>query len=314
MANHTLGYIGLGRMGKNMVLKLLEKEVSVVAFNRTSSVTDEFAQSEVPEVTQKKNTGTFTSVHSLGELVAKLPTPRTIWLMVKAGEAVDGVISELEKSGLVQGDTLIDGGNSHYKDSMRRAGELASKGIHYIDCGTSGGMEGGRNGACCMIGGDKKVVQSLSWLWGAATVVDGWTHFGPSGAGHFVKMVHNGVEYGMNQSLAEGFAILEKSSFDLNLHNVAKNWSHGSVVRGWLVELLARALSHDPKLSKYEGRVGGGSTGKWTVEAAAELGVEAEIIDESVEAREKSQKNPSFAGKVVSALRFEYGGHEEKNK
>lgn len=301
-------------MGKNMILRLLEHGISVVAYNRTRDVTEQFVTSEISGVIKRQGAGTFTPAYSYGVFIKNLPKPRIVWLMVKAGDVVDSVIRDLEKAGLEKGDILIDGGNSNYKDTMRRARELAAKGTEYIDCGTSGGMEGGRNGACCMLGGDEKTVLSLSWLWNTITVKGGWTYFGASGAGHFVKMVHNGVEYGMNQALAEGFEILEKSSYNLNLKNIADNWAHGSVVRGWLVELLARALSNDPKLSNYEGRVGGGSTGKWTIEAAKELGVEAEVIEESVEAREKSRERPTFAGKVVSALRFEYGGHKEEKK
>lgn len=312
MADYTVGYIGLGRMGKNMILKLLEQGISVVAYNRTGTVTEDFIQNEIPAVIKKNTAGSFKAAQSLNEFVDTLPKPRIIWLMVKAGEAVDLVLADLEKSGVTAGDIIIDGGNSYYKDTIRREKDLITRGIHFIDCGTSGGMEGGRNGACCMIGGDEQTAQSLSWLWNAATVKDGWTHFGRSGAGHFVKMVHNGVEYGMNQALAEGFAILEKSPYNFDLHKVANNWSHGSVVRGWLVELLARAFSKDAELSGYEGRVGGGSTGTWTLEAANELGVDAIVIEDSLKAREKSQKKPTFAGKVVSALRFEYGGHTEK--
>lgn len=281
---HQLGFIGLGRMGSNMVLHLREQGIEVVSYNRTPTKE--------------------ASVSTVDDLVQKLSSPRVIFLMVSAA-AVDDVIGKLT---LTMGDIVIDGGNCYYKDSVRRAGELQSKGIHFIDCGVSGGLEGARHGACLMIGGEKDVVKHLDWLWDA---MGSWDYFGPSGAGHFVKMVHNGVEYGMNQALGEGFEILSKGPYDLDFAKIAHNWSHGSVVRGWLVELLAKAFDTDPKLDEYSGKVGGGETGRWTLDTAKELGVDAEVLEEALEAREKSQKNPTFAGKVVSALRAGYGGHKE---
>lgn len=282
---HQLGFIGLGRMGLNMVLRLKEKGIDVVAYNRTP----------VPEA----------SVSRVDELVSKLSTPRVLFLMVSA-QAVDEVIASLK---LTPGDTVIDGGNCFYKDTIRRSNELNTKSIHYIDCGTSGGLEGARTGACLMLGGEEDVVQDLTWLWNALGT---WEYFGPAGAGHFVKMVHNGVEYGMNQAIGEGFEILSKGPYALDYAKVAHNWNHGSVVRGWLVELLANAFDRDPKLAGFEGKVGGGQTGKWTVDSAKELGVEATVIEDALRAREKSQTKPTFAGKVVSALRAGYGGHKEQ--
>ncbi len=298
---HQLGFIGLGRMGANMVTHLLEGGVDVVVYNRTPEKTAQFVK-EHPRVLPAS---------TLEELLKKLPSPRVIWLMVPNGQPVDDMISQLLSAGLEKGDYVIDGGNTYYKDTVRRSGELASKGIHYIDCGTSGGLEGARNGACLMLGGANEDISQLTWLWDAAATKGGWAHFGPPGAGHFVKMVHNGVEYGMNQALGEGFEILSKGPYTLDFAKVAHNWSHGSVVRGWLVELLAKAFDSDPKLDQYSGKVGGGQTGKWTLEAAKEAGVNAEVIEESIEAREKSQTKPTFAGKVVSALRAGYGGHKE---
>lgn len=284
---HQIGFIGLGRMGKNMVLRLREQGIDVVAYNRTPT----------PEAT----------VSTIDELLHKLVAPRVIFLMVSA-IAVDEVIAGLT---LTSGDTIIDGGNCYYKDTIRRAKDLETKSIHYIDCGTSGGLEGARLGACLMLGGEEDVVQDLSWLWEALAVQDGYTYFGPSGSGHFVKMVHNGVEYGMNQALGEGFEILSKGPYKLDFAKVAHNWSHGSVVRGWLVELLAKAFDGDPKLAAYSGKVGGGETGKWTVDTAKELGVDADVLKDAVAARKKSETKPTFAGKVVSALRAGYGGHKE---
>jgi 6-phosphogluconate dehydrogenase len=198
-----------------------------------------------------------------------------------------------------------------YKDSVRRAEQLHAQGIHFIDCGTSGGMEGARNGACLMLGGETEHIESLSWVWNAAATNKGWAYFGPAGAGHFVKMVHNGVEYGMNQAIGEGFEILAKSPYNFNLHAIAENWTHGSVVRGWLMELLSRAFSKDNLLKEYTGKVGGGETGAWTVTAGQELNVSTPVLQDALEARKNSQTQPTFAGKVVSALRFEYGGHKE---
>ena len=310
--DHQIGFIGLGRMGRNVVLHLLDQGMDVIAYNRTREKIDQL-KAENPKLKPAYN---------VKELVGQLQAPRTIFLMVPNGVPVDDMISQLLASGLQKGDCVIDGGNTYYKDTVRRSVELASKEIHYIDCGTSGGLEGARNGACLMIGGDKEAVITLEWVWNVlsgsngavpheASAKGGWAHFGPSGAGHFVKMVHNGVEYGMNQALGEGFEILSKGPYELDFAKVAHNWSHGSVVRGWLVELLAKAFDADPKLDQYTGKVGGGETGKWTLEAAKEFGVEVDVIEESIEAREKSQAKPTFAGKVVSALRAGYGGHKE---
>ncbi len=299
--SHTVGFVGLGRMGRNMVLRLGEQGVDVVAYNRTTDKTLELAR-EASHVT---------AAATPKELVSRLSPPRIVWMMVPNGQPIDEVIAALLEGGLTSGDYLIDGGNTYYKDSVRRHKELSAKGIHYIDCGTSGGLEGARTGACLMLGGEKSDIDALSWLWEALATKGGWAHFGPAGAGHFVKMVHNGVEYGMNQALAEGFEILAKGPYELDFAKVAKTWSHGSVVRSWLVELLAAAFEKDPKLDSYTGKVGGGETGKWTLEAAKEFNVDAAVIATSAEARTKSMKNPTFAGKVVSALRAGYGGHTE---
>ncbi len=279
-------------MGKNMVLHLMEQDIEVVAYNRTP-------QTEIP------------AVLTVRELVQALSTPRVVWLMVPNGAPVDDMITQLLEAGLSKGDTVIDGGNCFYKDSVRRYAMLKEMGIGFIDCGTSGGLEGARTGACLMIGGDEQNVKDLDWLWSAAAIKDGYAHFGPAGAGHFVKMVHNGVEYGMNQAIGEGFEVLAKGPYHLDFHKVSQNWTRGSVVRGWLMELLEQAFAKDSKLDLMEGKVGGGQTGHWTAEAAAEFGVEATVLNDALKAREKSQVTPTFAGKVVSALRAGYGGHKE---
>lgn len=301
---HQLGFIGLGRMGKNMVLHLCEKGVDVVAYNRTREKTGEL----------KSERTDLKTAYTIADLLKQVSAPRVIWLMVPDGKAVDDVLDQLMAAGLAKGDTVIDGGNCFYKDSVRRYAALSQKGIHFVDCGTSGGLEGARNGACLMVGGDEKAVHGLDWLWKAAATEGGFAHFGPAGSGHFVKMVHNGVEYGMNQAIGEGFEILSKGPYHLDFHKVAENWTHGSVVRGWLLELLARATEGDPNLGTFEGKVGGGQTGGWTVDAAREFGVDAPVLKDALDARKKSQTNPTFAGKVVSALRAGYGGHKEPKK
>lgn len=309
--SQSLGCIGLGRMGRNVVLHLLEQGIDVVAYNRTRSVVDAFAAQYDQFKLLNPKGGLLTPAFEVKDIIAHLPSPRVIFLMVPNGPPVDEMVAQLISAGLQSGDTVIDGGNTYYKDTIRRSSELKTKGVHYIDCGTSGGLEGARHGACLMLGGDEVVVKNLNWLWQSLAEPNGYQYFGLSGAGHFVKMVHNGVEYGMNQALGEGFEILSKGPYPMDFAKVAHTWSHGSVVRGWLVELLARAFDSDPKLESYSGKVGGGETGKWMLDIAKELGVEVEVLEEAVEAREKSQTNPTFAGKVVSALRAGYGGHKE---
>lgn len=298
---HTIGFIGLGRMGKNMVLHLLESGIHVVAFNRTKEKA-EALKTENPRVEVAS---------TVEELVGKIPSPRIIWLMVPNGAPIDEMLEKLIQSGIQKGDIVIDGGNTYYKDTVRRSHELAKHGVFYVDCGTSGGLEGARNGACLMLGGEEPVVAGLNWLWEKAAVKDGFSYFGPSGAGHFVKMVHNGIEYGMNQAIGEGLEVLSKGPYVLDFARIAKTWSNGSVIRGWLIELLADALKKDPKLDTFSGHVGGGETGEWTKEAAKELGVAAPVLEDALAARKQSLTKPSFAGKVVSALRAGYGGHKE---
>lgn len=322
---HTIGFIGLGRMGKNMILHLLENRVSVVGYNRTVQVTHDFSE-EIKHTffSPDENAVSFTAVETLGQMIEKLPTPRVIFLMVKAGQPVDQVISELLPLGLSKNDIVIDGGNSFYKDSVRRHNTLAQKSIHYIDCGTSGGLEGGRYGACLMLGGDRDVIESLKPVWDALskkgktsppTFSGGrWDYIGASGAGHFVKAVHNGIEYGIDQAIGEGLAVLEKSPYALPLPTIVTNWTGGSVIRSWLLELLIRAFAKDTRLSSYSGHIGGGETGAWAKDAAHELGVPVPVLTAALKARQESQENPSFAGKVVSALRHEYGGHTEEVK
>lgn len=306
----SIGFVGLGKMGQNMVIHLVEQGVDVVGFNRTEIVTKSFTQ----EISQFHASGKFSAVYDIASLVETLSPSRIIWLMVDAGLAVDGVTRELLEAGVTTGDIMIDGGNSFYKDSIRRWEALTKKGISFIDCGTSGGLEGARHGACLMLGGDAEPIERLTWVWNALSAApagSAWKHVGPSGAGHFVKMVHNGIEYGVNQALGEGCEILVKGPYKLDIAGIAHLWNHGSIIRGYFLELLARALEKDPMLSSFAGVIGGGQTGRWALETAKELGVRADVLEEAMQARRRSQANPSFAAKVVSALRQEYGGHKE---
>lgn len=339
-----LGFIGLGRMGREMVLHFLERGVDVVVYNRSREKTDSLVKEYT--VYSIQYTGHLTASYSIKEFVSKLEKPRIIWLMVEHGKPVDEMIEqlvgnypkvsieihlrgELDRTPLVKltaGDIIIDGGNSFYKDSIRRYNFLKKKGIHFLDVGTSGGLSGARNGVCVMVGGDKEIFERLKPLFENLATKNGVAYFGSSGAGHFVKMVHNGVEYGMLQAIGEGFEILSKGmpvtkpfarrrlAKPIDLRLVAENWSHGSVVRGWLMELLERALKADPKLKGIKGVIGGGSTGEWTVKTAKELKVEVPVIKKSLEARKKSFAKPTFSGKVVAALRYQFGGHAIKKK
>lgn len=286
---HQIGFVGLGKMGTNIVLHLTEQGIEVVAYNRTP-----------------KDTG-FPTVKTPEELVKKLSAPRVIFLMVTAA-AVDEVIGQLPLS---SGDILIDGGNSFYKDTVRRAEALKKQGITLLDCGVSGGLDGARKGASLMLGGEEQSVTGLSWLWDALAVKGGWGRVGPSGAGHFVKMVHNGIEYGMDQAVGEGIDIITKSPYHIDLLKLVSLWNNGSIIRSYIVELLGHALAQDPTLAGFSGKVGGGETGGWTLAAAREFGVDAPVLEQALAAREKSKTTPTTASKVVSALRRQYGGHDE---
>lgn len=298
-----IGFIGLGRMGKAMILHLLEEGADVVVYNRTKQKLDEFSA----EFQMK---GKLLKAYQLDQLIKSLTPPRVIWLMVPHGKPVDETIGKLLEAGVTKSDIIIDGGNSFYKDSIRRYNKLKESGIHFMDAGTSGGLEGARVGVCLMVGGEEGIYKNIEPIFKILAGKTGhYAYFGSSGTGHFVKMVHNGVEYGMLESIGEGFEILAKGPFDINLHQVAVNWTHGSVVRGWLMELLARALKHDPKLEEIEGIVGGGETGSWAVDTAKEFHVCANVLEDALAARKTSLKNPTFAGKVIAALRREFGGH-----
>ena len=297
-----LGIIGLGKMGGNMAERLRLAGHTVVGFD--------FSAEAVQRLTDAGSLG----VHSLEDLVKNLHAPRAIWIMVPAGDPVDETIAKLEKL-LSPGDIIIDGGNSNYKDTIRRHGEVTAKGFQYVDCGTSGGVWGLKEGYSMMIGGDKEPVEHLRPIWEAlAPAPDkGWGHVGPSGSGHFVKMVHNGIEYGMMQAYAEGFTIMEKKEvLDLNLPQIAKIWQYGSVVRSWLLDLTADALEKNPTLEGLEAYVVDSGEGRWTVFEAIDLNVSAPIITESLIRRIRSREENNFTDRMIAIQRNAFGGHAVK--
>ncbi|WP_263354622.1 phosphogluconate dehydrogenase (NAD(+)-dependent, decarboxylating) [Acidicapsa acidisoli] len=332
-----LGMIGLGRMGANMVRRLLNGGHDCVVFD--------MSQKAVEELVREKATGAV----SLQELVQKLQKPRALWLMVPAA-VVDKTISDLTPY-LEAGDTLIDGGNSYYVDDQRRAEMLASRGIHYVDVGTSGGVWGLERGYCMMIGGEVNAVRRLDPIFKqlapgvgdvpptpgrealGGTAELGYLHCGPNGAGHFVKMVHNGIEYGLMAAYAEGLGILhhanigkqqaevnaettplrdpQRYQYDLDLRDIAEVWRRGSVIASWLLDLTATALVDDPNLSKFEGRVSDSGEGRWTINAAVDEGVPAPVLSAALYERFSSRGEASYQDKLLSAMRFQFGGHVE---
>ena len=289
-------------MGYNLSLNLMDNHHEVVAYDVNKEAVEKLANEGA--------TGAFT----VEELVNELPpSPKVVWIMVPAGEVTENVITELKEL-LSEGDIIIDGGNSNYKESVRRAQDLQEKGIYFFDVGTSGGMEGARNGACTMIGGDAEVFRTIEPVFNDICVENGFMYAGKSGSGHFLKMVHNGVEYGMMQSIAEGFEVLEKSQFDFDYEAVARVWNNGSVVRSWLMELTENAFSKDPKLDSIKGVMQSSGEGKWTVETALDLQTATPVIALSLMMRYRSLEEDTFTGKVVAALRNEFGGHGVVNK
>jgi len=292
-----LGYIGLGKMGFNMVERLLEKGHQVAAFDRDANALGAIAAKGAQ------------APHSASALAALLPVPRLVWIMVPH-QAVDAVLKELVPF-LERGDTVIDGGNSPFKKSMQRAKELEAQGIDFLDAGVSGGPVGARNGACIMVGGSKEVFARFENLFRDLAVEDGYEYVGQSGAGHFVKMVHNGIEYGMMQALAEGFSIMKASGFYLDLGRIADLYDHKSVIESRLVDWLRSAYeAYGRDLNGVSGSAAQSGEGRWTVDAAKELGVAAPIIEGAVAFRLQSQKKPGYTGKIISALRNQFGGHE----
>jgi 6-phosphogluconate dehydrogenase len=296
-----LGLIGLGKMGYNLALNLRDHGHSVVVNDVNSTQVDELAAEGC------------TPAYTLAELCEKLPPRRVIWLMVPAGKITESVIGLL-KGLLAPGDIVIDGGNSHFRASQANYAELKEIGVHFMDCGTSGGMDGARHGACTMIGGDPEAYEVVKDVLRDICVPDGSLYTGAPGSGHFTKMVHNGIEYGMMQAMAEGFEVLDKSEYKIDFPAVAKLWNNGSVIRGWLMELMHDAFAKDPHLDAIKGVMHSSGEGKWTLETALDLGVPTPVIALSLLMRYRSLQEDTFSGKVVAALRNEFGGHAvEKN-
>ena len=299
-----LAMIGLGRMGANMAERLTRGGHRVVGFDPKSEARDSLEDKGAE------------SAASLADLVTKLEVPRTFWLMVPAGDITDSTITALLPL-LAAGDTLIDGGNSNYKDTLRRAKMLGERQIHYVDCGTSGGIWGLSEGYSMMIGGEDSVVKRLRPIFETlAPAPDrGWGRVGPVGSGHFTKMIHNGIEYGLMQAYAEGFSIMQhKREFALDLHQVAEIWRHGSVVRSWLLDLTSNALQQNPKLDGIAPYVADSGEGRWTAAEAIDLDVPAPVITLSLLERLRSRDTGSFSDKLLSAMRNQFGGHEIKKE
>ena len=287
-----VGMVGLGRMGANMAERLRRGDHEVIGYDRNAEISE---------------------VGSLSELVDRLTAPRVAWVMVPAGDPTEQTIQEL--AGLLRkGDLIVDGGNSNFRDSMRRSTELEERGLLYMDAGTSGGVWGLEVGYCLMVGGSDEAFRLVEPALKTLAPEDGYAHVGPAGAGHFTKMVHNGIEYAMLQSYAEGFEILEASQFNLDLHQLAALWNHGSVVRSWLLELAERAFDKDPHLSEIRGYVEDSGEGRWTVFEAINENVPAPTIAASLFARFASRQEDAFAMKVIAALRNEFGGHAVKKR
>ncbi|MBS9477437.1 phosphogluconate dehydrogenase (NAD(+)-dependent, decarboxylating) [Ancylobacter radicis] len=324
-----LGIVGLGRMGGNIARRLAQAGHSCVVWDRNTAAVEALASEG------------NTAATDLADIVAKLEAPRAVWVMLPSGGPTESTVNEL--AGLLSaGDVIIDGGNSFYKDDIRRAASLREKGIVYVDVGTSGGVWGLERGYCMMIGGEKASVDRLDPIFAALApglgdiprtpgretrdprVEQGYIHTGPAGSGHFVKMIHNGIEYGLMQAYAEGFDILknkastdlpEQERFSLDMADIAEVWRRGSVVSSWLLDLTAIALTSDEKLTDYSGAVADSGEGRWTVEAAVEEAVSAEVLTAALFARFRSRQDHTFGEKLLSAMRFQFGGHSEfKNK
>ena len=291
-----LGMVGLGKMGANMSRRLIQGGHEVVVFDVNPEAVSEL---------EKEGAG---AASSLEDLLTKLEPPRAVWIMVPAGEITDQTIEQLAGA-MDSGDTIVDGGNSRYSDTVARAEALKEQGVELVDSGTSGGVWGLKEGYCLMVGAEEKTFDRLEPIFETLAPENGYAHVGPTGAGHFVKMVHNGVEYALMQGYAEGFELLKKSEFDIDVSQVAEVWRHGSVVRSWLLDLAASALDKDPDLSELSDRVDDSGEGRWTIETALANAVPTPTIALALFARFASRQDESFAGKMLSALRREFGGH-----
>ena len=298
-----IGMVGLGKMGMNMTRRLLNGGHKVTAFARTASTVNEAV-----------SFGALPS-KSLKELASTLPCPRVVWLMVPSGAATDEAIEGLMPH-LSKGDILVDGGNTYYKDDLRRSESLKSRGIRHVDSGTSGGIWGLEKGYCLMVGGEKADYEYLEPLFKTLAGQGGLLYCGPSGAGHFIKMIHNGIEYGLMEAYAEGFEIIKASPYadEVKMSSIAGLWMNGSVVRSWLLELMELAFKKDENLSKIRGYVEDSGEGRWTVKEAVDLGVSAPVITASLQRRFRSRQEDSFGERILAALRAEFGGHAVKYK
>ncbi|MCP9448707.1 MAG: decarboxylating 6-phosphogluconate dehydrogenase [Nitrospira sp.] len=294
-----LGFIGLGKMGMNMVTRLRRDDHRVVVFDRSPDL-----------VRQAEGVGCVGS-SSVADLVGKLSTPRTVWIMVPSGPPTEETVHTVA-SLLQAGDTIIDGGNTRFHDDVRRAAELKKRGIHYVDVGTSGGIWGLKIGYCLMIGGEQAAVSRLTPIFTTLAPEQGWAHVGAVGAGHYVKMVHNGIEYSLMQGYAEGFELMSKSEYKLDLARIADLWMHGSVVRSWLLELAAGALKEDQKLEKLKGYVQDSGEGRWMIADAIDKDVPVPTLTAALFTRFRSRQDDSFAEKLLAALRNAFGGHAVK--
>lgn len=299
LAKQAVGVIGLGRMGRGISNRLAAADFRVVAHDHDAAAA-------------RRLDGVAQYVGNIRELTAALPEPRVIVLLVPAGDAVEQTLFGTDgiAGTLTTGDIVIDAGNSYFRDSTRRAARLLKKGIHYIDCGTSGGIGGEAEGYCLMVGGDEDAVRRVEPVFEALAAPGGYLHVGPVGSGHYTKLVHNAIEYGLLQAIGEGFELLQAGPYDVQVAEIAKLWTKGSVIRSWLMELAADALAGDPHLSAIKGEVGGGSTGRWAIEEAWNAGVPLSAISLSYSLRHRSKQADSYAGKVVAALRHGFGGHE----
>jgi len=297
-----IGMIGLGRMGSNMTRRLVDGGHRVVVYDPI--------QEAIEALVAQGATGSV----SITDLVGRLTPPRAIWMMVPSGEPTESTIDSVAAE-LSQGDVVIDGGNSNYKDSVRRASALLDKGINFLDAGTSGGIWGLKEGYCLMVGGDIEAFHRMEPIFRtlAPSLQDGYGHVGPSGAGHFVKMVHNGIEYGLMQAYAEGFELMQaKREFNLDLPQIAEIWRYGSVVRSWLLDLAAAALKEDPKLESIQPYVEDSGEGRWTVQESIDLAVPAPVMALSLQARFRSRQEQPYGAKLLAALRQQFGGHRVK--
>jgi len=298
------GMIGLGKMGMNLVKNAVDHEIEVVAYDLNTKAVEE----------AKDYSDKITAVSTIENLLTELPASKIVWLMLPAGTPTNSTIEMLSEK-LSAGDILIDGGNSNYKDNLEQNKLLTERGIKFFDVGTSGGMAGARQGGNFMIGGDdEKSWTIIEPIFKAISMEDGYLYTGKLGSGHYLKMIHNGIEYGMMQAIAEGFEILEESPFDYDYESVAKLWNHGSVIRSWLMELAQEQFSKDPKLDQIIGHVQSSGEGKWTVEESLNLGVPAPVIALSLMMRQRSLQEDTMTGKVVAALRNGFGGHDVEQK